>query len=72
VIKELELAFAEAAKLPETEQKNFADFLLAELHDEMKWQAAFASRPDVLVALAKEAREDQAAGRTKPLEDLLK
>jgi len=70
--KQLELAFAQAAKLPEAEQKSFADFLLAELNDELKWQAAFAARPDVLAQLAREAREDRLAGRTEPIENLLK
>ena len=69
--KRLELAFEEAAKLPEPEQESFAEFLLAELRDEAKWQAAFASRPDVLARLADEARSDHAAGRTRPLEDLI-
>lgn len=70
--KRLELAFEEAAKLPESEQESFAEFLLAELHDEARWQAAFRSRPDVLSTLADEARADYRAGRTQPLEDLLK
>ncbi len=70
--KRLELAFAEAARLPEGEQDSFAELLLAELHDETKWQAALASRPDVLARLANEAREDHRAGRTEPLEDLLR
>ena len=68
----MELAFEEAARLPESEQESFAEFLLAELHDEVKWQAAFASRPDVLARLADEARADSRAGRTEPLEDLLR
>jgi len=69
--KRLELAFEEAAKLPEPEQESFAEFLLAELQDEARWQSAFKSRPDVLAMLADEARADHADGRTQPLEDLL-
>jgi hypothetical protein len=71
VTKRLELAFEEAAKLPEGEQENFADFLLAELHDEARWQAAFAKRPDVLASLADEARREHLEGKTEPLENLL-
>ncbi len=70
-MKRLEMAFAEAARLPDVQQESFAEFLLAELRDEVKWQAAFAAHPDVLTRLADEAREDHRAGRTQPLEDLL-
>lgn len=69
--KLLELAFEEAAKLPDDEQKSFAEFLLSELHNEAKWQSAFSARPDVLSMLADEARADHQAGRTQPIEDLL-
>ena len=67
----LELAFAEVAKLPDADQESFAEFILAELHDEREWQKQFAARPDILAKLADEARQEHRAGRTKPLEDLL-
>ena len=68
----LEQAFQEAAKLPESDQESFAEFLLAELNDDQGWRARFSSRPDVLSKLADEARADYAAGRTRPIEDLFK
>ena len=67
----LERAFAEAAKLPDADQESFADFLLAELHDEQAWREQFDSRPDFLARLAAEAREEGRAGRNEPIENLL-
>ena len=69
--KQLERAFAEAAKLPDSDQERFAEFLLAELRDEREWRERFSSRPDALARLAEEAREDHLAGLTEPIEDLL-
>jgi HSP90 family molecular chaperone len=68
----LERAFAEAAKLPESEQENFADFLLAELEDENHLRELFSNSSDVLTRIADEAREDHRAGRTEPIENLLR
>jgi hypothetical protein len=67
----LKLAFEEASKLPEAEQDEFAAFLLAELDDEKRWRQSFARSQDVLSKLAAEARKEHAAGKTRPLEDLL-
>lgn len=68
----LEQAFLQAAKLPESDQDAFAEFLLAELHDEQEWREQFASKPDVLSMLADEARDELSRGITQPIEDLLK
>jgi hypothetical protein len=68
----LERAFLEAAKLSDSDQEIFADFLLAELQDEREWNFRFASRPDLLAKLADEAREDHRAGRTENADDLLR
>ena len=64
----LETAFAEAAKLPETEQEAIAALILAELDSERRWDALFAKSQDLLSRLAKEARDEHRAGDTEPLD----
>lgn len=63
----LERAFEEAAKLPPTEQDEFAGRWLAELQSEHRWQESFADSQDELAKLAHEALEEHAAGLTQPL-----
>jgi hypothetical protein len=65
--KLLERAFHKAAALPENEQDAFARFLLAEIEDEAKWDAAFAGSQDELARMAKEALGEYKAGKTKRL-----
>ena len=67
----LKLAFEQAAKLSEAEQDAFAEFLLAELEDEKRWRESFQRSQDVLKRLARDAREEHAAGKTRPLDDLI-
>jgi len=67
----LEEAFVEASKLSENEQDSFAEFLIAELRSEQRWQELFASRPDVLSKLADEALREHDAGLTRPLDELI-
>jgi len=64
----LEEALAEIAKLPEQEQEAVADWILAELEDERRWDEAFARSADQLAALAREAREEHRRGETLPLD----
>ena len=64
----LERAFAEASKLPETEQDSFASLLLSELDSERRWSQTFASTQDQLAALANEALREFEAGETLPLD----
>ncbi len=64
----LEKAFRAAEALPEAEQDALAASILADLEDERRWTEAFARSPDVLSALADEARAEQRAGRTLPLD----
>ena len=64
----LERAFAEASKLPETEQDSFASLLLAELDSERRWSQAFAATQDKLTMLADEALREFEAGETLPLD----
>jgi hypothetical protein len=66
--KLMEKAVSELQKLPETEQDRVAEWLLAEIEDERRWDEAFANSSDVLEKLAFEALEELRAGRTKPLD----
>lgn len=64
----LELAFAEAAKLPESEQDTPARWILDELASERRWDQAFAASADALGRLADEALAEHRAGRTRELD----
>jgi hypothetical protein len=64
----LERAFAEAAKLPTTEQDAVAAFMLAELESERKWTKSFAASQDKLADLADEALREFKAGETRQLD----
>lgn len=65
--KLLEKAFEVATKLPPEQQDALAALVLDEISSEKRWDEAFAKSQDVLAALAKEALEAQAAGKTSPL-----
>jgi hypothetical protein len=67
----LQKAFAEAAKLPETEQDAIAALMLQELESERRWQEAIAHSPEKLSRLAQEALEEQRMGKTRPLDETL-
>jgi hypothetical protein len=64
----LQHAFAEAAKLPESEQEVLAARLLAELAAEDDFDRAIAGSSDKLAGLAREAIEEHRAGKTQPLD----
>lgn len=64
----LEEAFAEAAKLSDSEQDALATWLLAELTAERRWQTLTDGSPDQLEALAAEAVVEHRAGRTQALD----
>jgi len=66
--KLLEKAFAEAAKLPESEQDALAKAVLEELAAERHWDELFGESSEVLVELAKEALAEHRAGRTRELD----
>jgi hypothetical protein len=63
----LQEAFEKVAKLPLEEQNAIAQWILAELASERKWDEDFASSVDLLDRLASEAIEDYAQGRTTPI-----
>lgn len=64
----LEQAFAEASKLPPTEQDAVADWLLAELESERRWNQLFSDSQDILSELASEALAEHRSGQTKDLD----
>lgn len=64
----LEQAFAEASKLPPTDQDQVADWLLAELESEKRWDKLFADSQDVLSKLAVEALAEHRRGQTQELD----
>ena len=63
----LEQAFTEASKLSPKEQDALADWLLAELRSEKKWDQLFASSQEVLSKLASEALAEHHSGQTQEL-----
>ena len=63
----LEQAFTEASKLPPKEQDALADWVLAELHSEKKWDKLFANSQEELSKLASEALAEHLSGQTKEL-----
>ena len=64
----LELAFAEATKLPPQEQDRLAEWLLAELASEKRWNQLFAESQEVLETLASEALDEHRRGQTQDLD----
>lgn len=66
--KQLELAFAEAAKLSPKEQDRLAEWLLAEFASEKRWSQLFAESQEVLETLATEALNEHHRGLTQELD----
>ena len=67
MIKLLEKAIEELAKLPANQQESMAQWILDELEDEARWDQAFAESLPELEKLGKKALEDYRAGRTRDL-----
>jgi hypothetical protein len=65
--RSLERAFAEAAKLPESEQEALAAWLLEELAAERQWRETLADSASALAQLADEALAEHREHRTQPL-----
>ncbi len=63
----LEQAWTEASKLSPKEQDALADWVLAELRSEKKWDKLFANSQEVLSKLASEAIAEYRSGQTKEL-----
>jgi len=64
----LDAAFAEASKLPESEQESLGAWILAELGSEQQWQTSFANSAEALGRLADEALAEHRERRTDILE----
>ena len=64
----LEEAFAKAAQLSEREQDVFARCLKDEMDSERRWSRAFETSRGRLPELARQAVEEDLAGRTEPLD----
>ena len=64
----LELAFAEATKLPLKEQDRLAEWLLAELASEKRWNRLFIESEELLETLAAEALDEHRRGQTRELD----
>jgi hypothetical protein len=54
--------------VPESLQDSLADFLLHEIEQDEKWSASTAANSDRLTSIVTEVLEDDAAGRTTPLD----
>jgi len=67
VTKLLEKAFDVAAKLSEEEQRELAEWILAELDSDERWARAFSDSQDKLVELADEALQEDAEARLRTL-----
>lgn len=66
--QQLEKAFAEAAKLSESEQESLAEWILEVIVDEREWDDQFARSHHILDQLAAEALADFEAGSTEELD----
>jgi hypothetical protein len=64
----LERAIARLQTLPESEQDAIASIILEEIEDERRWDAAFASSPNVLAKLAASAMAEYYSGETQELD----
>ena len=66
----LQQAFDKASELPESQQDEFARFLLAELDSERRWDELFSlpESDDLLDRLVDDALAAHKAGRTRPLD----
>jgi hypothetical protein len=64
----LEKAFEKASELSETEQDEFAEFILDELESERRWEQAFEDSQDELEQLADEALAEHEAGDFQELD----
>ena len=64
----LEIAFAEAAKLPVKEQEALANWILEEIAFEKQWTESFSNSQERLSRLADEALNEYQTGQATPLE----
>lgn len=68
MVKLLDKAFEELAKLPETQQESMAQWILDELADEARWEQHFKGSLAQLAQLGKQALQDHRDGKTQELD----
>jgi len=66
--KLLEIAFKQAAKLPESSQDAIAAIVLEELEDEKKWEISFSNSQESLSELATKVRKEIEKEKTLPFD----
>mgnify|MGYP001566217626 CR=1 FL=1 len=66
--KLLEEAFERASELPPEAQNSLAQWLLAELESEHRWEEAFVRSADSLAKLSAEALDEHRRGETEALD----
>ena len=64
----LKKAFAEASRLPESDQDWLAALMLDRLRSEQRWNDLFERSQDMLEKMADEAIAEHSAGKTLPLD----
>ena len=64
----LKKAFDAASQLPDKEQDAVAEWLLAELASEERWEERFAETQNAMSILAREAMDEDQRGETDDLE----
>jgi hypothetical protein len=64
----LEIAFAEAAKLPAKEQEALANWILDEIASKKRWLELFNQSQEMLSRLADEAQNEYRTGKSEPLD----
>ena len=64
----LQKAFDEVAKLPDDQQTTFAQWILDELEDDARWDAAFSASIEKIDQLAQKALAEYRAGQTEILD----
>ena len=69
--KLLEQALEKVGALPEDEQNMIAAQILGVIADEHAWKEQLESKRDVIRRMAREAIDEDDAGQTRPLDDLL-
>jgi len=63
----LEAAINRIAALPDNEQERFANWLVAELDDENRWQKRFGETVPLIQQMADDALAEDERGETKPM-----
>ena len=64
----LDKTIEQVKQLPKDRQDAIATFILEEIEDEARWDAAFAKSPEVLERLAEEAEAEDQKGQTEDLD----